>query len=177
MYFLRWLTLIFLLFSFSIFLLNKVFPGILHRYQVTLVSISSGGANDINLAFSDRIIIWDELIKWLLENPLTPLGFQGLSTVGLLGLYAHNMFLQSWVIGGFMGLIAFIILLFVIIAKCVDVCKKSPSPVSFSLLALILGYSLTGLVSDHFLNFFTWNIIFFLLLRQIIEKLNSQEES
>ncbi|MFL2095835.1 O-antigen ligase family protein [Marinilactibacillus psychrotolerans] len=167
----RWIIVLTTLIISSIFLLNSLFTDILHRYLVTLTSVFTGSESEMNLAFSDRLILWEELIDRLVENPITPLGFQGLSVTGTFGLYAHNMFLQALVIGGVIGLIAFLMLLVIIYKYCIKNYKKQPSPVSASILALIIGYSLTGMVSDHFLNFFTWNFVMFTVLKQQVESL------
>ncbi|MBF0705387.1 O-antigen ligase family protein [Alkalihalobacillus hwajinpoensis] len=168
----RWVLLVIVIFVAGLFILNKLLPDILRRYLVTITSISSGNESEINFAFSDRIILWKELVNWIIENPLTPLGFQGLQITGTFGLYAHNMFLQSIVIGGLVGLIAFFLLIGIIYKYCLRVFLNQPSPISSSLLALLISYSLTGMVSDHFLNFFTWNFIMFIVLRQHVEKQN-----
>ncbi len=165
--FIKWSTLVVLIIAIGIYALNNIFPEVLNRYRVTINYILTGDINNLDFAFANRISIWQDILEWVLKNPFKPLGFQGLRTLGIFGHYAHNMFLQSLVIGGVVGFILFIGILFSILIECRIILRCNKSYITIAVFSLLIGYIFTGLVSDHFLNFYTWNYVYFVLLREL----------
>ncbi|AMC92685.1 hypothetical protein AOC36_01365 [Erysipelothrix larvae] len=165
--FLKWVSYISIMSFIGVYILQKHFYEVLNRYLVTIENLSSRDAGNVNFAFANRLTIWKELLGWSTQHPFTPLGFQGLRAMDFYGHYSHNMFLQALIIGGLLGLIAFIIFLIKIFIDSKIIMKNSKSPIAISFFSLLIAYLVTGLVSDHFLNFFTWNYVYFLLFREI----------
>lgn len=146
--------------------INSIAPDMLNRYLYTINILGSKNINEINIAAANRIIVWVEVINQIALNPIKPFGFEGIRTIGISGIYAHNMFLQSWVIGGIIGLGIFIIFLVCIINFCRIIINNKPTPVNLSILSIALGYCISGFVADHFFTFQIWNFIFFTILSE-----------
>lgn len=164
---LKWLTIFIVITIISIFFLSSFFPDMLLRYTTTITRVLSGDLNELNLAFSGRPVIWNDVIQLLKENPFKPYGFLGLRNY-IEAIYAHNMYLQAWVIGGVLGLFIFIVFIFDLFRIIYKNYKEKRDIYSIILLSIYVPYVFTGVTSDHFLNFFSWNMIFFSLIRYLI---------
>lgn len=147
----------------SYYILNFFFSDMFERYTNTIFMLMSNNPTDINLAFSGRPVIWRQVFEYVKINPQRPLGFAGLRTV-INAAYAHNMFLQSWIIGGVIGLIVFSGYLLYVGYILFNNYVIFNNELELSLLLIFVSYCITGLVSDHFLNYYSWNFIFFSLL-------------
>ena len=78
---------------------------------------------------------------------------------------AHNAFLQSAVIAGFVGFIAFASFLALLFRLLWEQGNKIPDNwLLKAYFVFLLGYVATSMVSDHFIAFVTFNAIFFGLL-------------
>lgn len=168
-YLFKWAGTLLLIVTSSIIILQYFFEDILRRYFITFSNAVSGNEFERNLAFSDRLVLWEELLELIQDNPLLPYGFQGLSTIDAFGQYAHNMVLQSIVIGGLFGLVLFLIFWSVVLNYSLPTSFKNSNIMEMCIFSFFISYTLTGWVSDHFLNFFTLNYVFFTILKEKVE--------
>ena len=132
-------------------------------------TISAIGVGDTGYVLSARDQVWQSALNVVFTYPLG-IGFENLtyitnSTAG----QAHNAFMQSAVIAGFMGFIAFLIFLVVLFTLLWE--QKRIVADNWLLGAyqvFFVGYLVTALGSDHFISFYTFNAIFFGLLGFVV---------
>lgn len=114
-----------------------------------------------------RVARWTDAMRIYGKYPLTGVGFSGYGYFSNFrgGLFAHNGFLQALVISGLPGFIIYCLVLFQTY-KVLKNASLSMKLGSFTraccrgLLAVLIGYIASNLVSDHFFSFEIFNILF-----------------
>lgn len=150
--------LIFLGLSFGI-----VFALInLPRVAGTLSAIDVG---DTSYTLSSRDQVWMGAWNIISNNPIG-IGFETMyyltnNTIG----QAHNAFLQSAIISGFLGLCGFLVFWLCLFQLTYEPIKSVAKNWLFNAYFVFsVGYLATAMGSDHFITFYTFNAIFFGLL-------------
>lgn len=132
------------------------------RIAETLLALDVGNTGS---ALSARDQVWSSMFQIISTQPLG-IGFE---TAYLLtsntAQQAHNTFMQSALVGGLLGVIAFfcfIVFLFKLLWAQGKVVPDNWMIEAY--FVFTVGYLATSMVSDHFISFYTFNAIFFGLL-------------
>jgi len=132
------------------------------RIAETLLALDVGNTG---AALSARDQVWGSMFHIISTQPLG-VGFE---TAYLLtnntAQQAHNTIMQSALVAGFLGVIAFFFFIVFFIKLLWDQGKLAPENWMIeAYFVFSVGYLATSMVSDHFISFFTFNAIFFGLL-------------
>jgi O-antigen ligase len=124
---------------------------------------------DTGYVLSARDQVWRTSLNVVLTYPLG-IGFENLTYVTNNATeQAHNAFLQSAVIAGFLGFFAFVCFIIVLLKLLWEQSKLVPDNwLIQAYFVFIVGYLATSMGSDHFISFFTFNAIFFGLLGFVV---------
>ncbi len=124
---------------------------------------------DTRYVLSARDQVWRTSLNVVLTYPLG-IGFENLTYVTNNATeQAHNAFLQSAVIAGFLGFFAFVCFIIVLLKLLWEQSKLMPDNwLIQAYFVFIVGYLATSMGSDHFISFFTFNAIFFGLLGFVV---------
>ena len=124
---------------------------------------------DTRYVLSARDQVWRTSLNVVLTYPFG-IGFENLSYVTNNATeQAHNAFLQSAVIAGFVGFFAFICFVIVLLKLLWEQGKLVPDNwLIQAYFVFVVGYLATSMGSDHFISFFTFNAIFFGLLGFVV---------
>ena len=132
------------------------------RIAETLSALNVGNTGS---ALSARDQVWSAMFQIVSTQPLG-IGFE---TAYLLtnntAQQAHNTFMQSALVAGILGCIAFFFFIIFLFKLLWDQEKVAPDNWMIeAYFVFSVGYLATSMVSDHFISFFTFNAIFFGLL-------------
>ena len=132
------------------------------RVIETLLAIDLG---DTGSALSSRDEVWRVAGEIVLRNPFG-IGFENLSHLTNNTIeQAHNSFLQTAIIAGVVGFLAFASFWLALFRLFWDRMKSvSDNWILEAYFVFSVGYLVTSLGSDHFISFYTFNAIFFGLL-------------
>lgn len=129
------------------------------RIIETLTAVTVG---DTKYALSDRGQVWHTALQIISTYPLG-IGFETMYLISNNTVQqAHNAFLQSALLAGYVGLFAFLGFIICLIKLLWDQKKLvSDNWMLEAYFVFLVGYLVTSLWSDHFISFYTFNAIFF----------------
>lgn len=119
---------------------------------------------DTKYVLSDREHVWTTAWQVIEDHPFG-IGFENLHLLSNNAVQqAHNAFLQSGILAGYIGFFAFLVFLFCLGRMLLKKKKSSGNWLLDAYFAFMVGYLVTAFGSDHFISFYTFNAIFFGLL-------------
>ena len=131
-------------------------------------TISAIGIGDTKYSLSNREEVWRTAVEIISKYPFG-VGFENMEHLTVTVNQAHNAFLQSAVVAGFLGFIAFAgFLIFLFNLLWVQRKLVSQNWMLDAYFVFIIGYLATAMGSDHFIAFYTFNAIFFGLLGFVV---------
>lgn len=127
-------------------------------------TITAMVAGDTKYALSDREHVWTTAWRIISDYPFG-IGFENMYLLTNNAVQqAHNAFLQSAILAGYIGFFAFLIFLLCLSRMLLTKKKHTGNWLLEAYFAFLVGYLVTAFGSDHFISFYTFNAIFFGLL-------------
>jgi O-antigen ligase len=149
-------ALLVVLLGLSIVLLLRI-----PRVASTLTDIRSGAAIT---ALNGRDEVWRGSWGVISSHPVTGIGFENLLVLTNGTIQdAHNGFMQSMVVSGVLGLLAYIWLVWNTGRYLFRYSRETDGTVRAIFVAMFcafVGYIVTALVSDHFITFYVYSTLF-----------------
>ncbi|TWH47682.1 O-antigen ligase [Sporomusa sp. KB1] len=129
------------------------------RIIETLTAVAVG---DSKYALSDRWQVWRTALQTISMHPLG-IGFETMYLISNNTIQqAHNAFLQSAVLAGYVGFFVFLGFIICLIKLLWEQKKLvSDNWMLEAYFVFLVGYLVTSLWSDHFISFYTFNAVFF----------------